>query len=41
MEVEEINIDSTIVKFYDDYIEEDTTIFIDVLVTFAKEILNK
>ena len=41
MEVEEIRIDSTIVKFYDNYIEEDTTIFIDALVTIAKEVLNK
>lgn len=41
MEVEKIKIDSTIVKFYDDYIEEDTTIFIDVLATIVKKVFNK
>ena len=41
MKAEEINIDNTIVKFYDDYIEEDTTIFIDILATIVKEVLNK
>lgn len=39
MKVENIKIDSTIVKFYDDYIEEDTTIFIDILATTVKKIL--
>lgn len=33
MEIEEIKIDSTIVKFFDGYIEEDTTIFLNILGT--------
>lgn len=41
MEIEEINIDSTVVKFYDDFIEEDSDIFIDILATFVKNVLNK
>lgn len=41
MEIKEIKIDGTVVKFYDDYIEENSTIFIDILATFVKKVLNK
>ena len=40
MEIEIIKIDSTIVKFFDDYIEEDTTIFQNTLGLAIQKILN-
>ena len=41
MEIEEIKIDSTTVKFLDDYIEEDTTIFLNTLVTAIQNVLER
>lgn len=41
MKIEEIKIDGTIIKFYDDYIEKDTTIFIDIFASILKKALNK
>lgn len=40
MEMEEIKIDSTTVKFFDDYIEEDTTIFFNILETVIQNVLK-
>ncbi len=40
MEIEEIKIDSTTVKFFDDYIEEDTTIFKKLLGTVIQKTLE-
>lgn len=41
MEIEEIKIDSTTVKFFDGYIEEDTTIFLNILGTAIQNVLEK
>lgn len=41
MEISKIKIDSTTVKFFDDYIEEDTTIFLNILETTIKNALEK
>ena len=41
MKIKEIKIDGTIVKFFDDYIKEDTTIFLNVLATAMQNILEK
>lgn len=40
MEIEEIKIDSTTVKFFDDYIKEDTTIFLNILGTAIQNVLK-
>ena len=41
MEIEEIKIDGTTVKFFDDYIEEDTSIFLNTLEILVQNVLNK
>lgn len=41
MEIEEIKIDGTIIKFFDDYIEEDTTIFLNLLGIVISKISEK
>lgn len=41
MEIEEIKIDSTTVKFFNDYIEEDTTIFLNIVGTAIQNVLEK
>lgn len=40
MEIQEIKIDSTTVKFFDGYIEEDTTIFLNILETILQNVLK-
>lgn len=40
MEIKEIKIDGTIIKFFDDYIEEDTTIFKKLLGTVLQKALE-